>query len=87
MDFVLKELALKGVFTKDEFVTSYKKHQPLNMLDPIWSFVIEEELKKYLESGALVQDGHSSYRVTEKAKETLQRDEVEAEAGAFARSS
>lgn len=76
MDLVLRELAEKETFTKDEFVTSFKRHRPLNMLDPIWSFIIEEEIKKYLDSGALLQSGYDSFTVTEEAKEAIKGESM-----------
>jgi hypothetical protein len=66
-DPVLLDLMQLSSFSKDDFVSVYSKHHPLNMMDPIWKFVVEEEIAKYIESGAFESVKNSSgsgYSVT-----------------------
>lgn len=52
-DLVLFELMHLSSFTKDDFVSIYRKHHPLNMMDPIWQFIVDEQIARYLGSGAV----------------------------------
>ncbi|MEX0798314.1 MAG: hypothetical protein WD025_02665 [Bacteriovoracaceae bacterium] len=77
MDHILKELVDFDIFTKDEFVGVFKKHKPLNLFDPIWNFIIEEELGKYRASGAVRQINFHQFQITPKARQALGQQEAQ----------
>jgi hypothetical protein len=69
-DPILCEMVKKETFDREDFIVMYSRHRPLNLNDPIWKFVIREELKHYLESGAIRKLG-DKYKATSIAKEKV----------------
>lgn len=75
MDRVLKKLAQEKSFTKNQFIQAYKDVNPLNLSDPMWRFVVEEQIVQYLKSGAIVEKSQLEFELTPRAKSVLEESE------------